>query len=75
VGVFYAYLMLAVTVVCLSPLYLQRPIAMMSVVGAVFLNEVAFPTVPGMAWFVPVFFVKLLICHLLKEAPVEPQII
>jgi hypothetical protein len=69
VGVFYAYLMLAVTVVCLSPLYLQRPIAMMSVVGAVFLNEVAFPTVPGMAWFVPVFFVKLLICHLLKEAP------
>ena len=69
VGVFYAYLMFAVTVVCLSPLYLQRPIAMMFVVGAVFLNQFAFPSAPGMEWFVPVYFVKLLISHLLKEAP------
>jgi hypothetical protein len=69
VGVFYAYVISAATVVCLLPLYLQRPIAMMFVVGAVFLNEFAFPSVPGMTWFVPVFFVKLLISHLLKEAP------
>ena len=69
VGVFYAHLMLAVTVVCLSPLYLQRPIAMMFVVGAVLLDQFVFPSVPAMAWFVPVFFVKLLISHLLKEAP------
>lgn len=56
-------------VVCLSPLYLQRPIAMMFVVGAVLLDQFVFPSVPAMAWFVPVFFVKLLISHLLKEAP------
>jgi len=69
VGVFYAYLMLAVTVVCLSPLYLQRPIAMILVIGAVFLNHFAFTSAAGMEWFVPVYFVKLLISHLLKEAP------
>ena len=69
VSVFYAHLMLAVTVVCISPLYLQRPIALMFMVAAVLLDEFAFPSVPGMAWFIPVFFIKLLISHLLKEAP------
>ena len=73
VGVSYAYLMVAATVVCLSPLYLQRPIAMVFLVGAVLLNEFAFPSVPGMSWFVPVFFVKLLMSHLLKEAPYSSQ--
>jgi len=69
VGVFYAYLMSAATVVCLSPLYLQRPLAMMLVVGAVFFDEFIFSAAPGMAWFIPVFFIKLLISHLLREAP------
>jgi len=73
VGVFYVYLLSAATVVSFSPLYLQRPVAMAFVVGAVFLNEFAFSPVPGMAWFVPVFFAKLLISHLLKEAPYSDQ--
>jgi hypothetical protein len=66
---FYGYLMAASLIIVAVPLYLQRPVALLLVVGAVLLEDYVFPAAPGMEWFVAVFFLKLLVSHLLKEAP------
>lgn len=68
-AIFYAYLMLASLVITRVRLYLQRPVALLLFVGALLLNLYIYPPVPGLEWFVPIFFLKLLIGHLTKEAP------
>jgi hypothetical protein len=70
--VFYGYLMAASLAIVFVPQYLQRPVALLLVVGAILLEAYGFPATPGMEWFVAVFFLKLLISHLLKEAPYQP---
>ncbi len=68
-GVYYAYLLAASLVITRAPLYLQRPVALLLLVGVILLNLYALPSTPGMEWFAPVFFLKLLVSHLLKESP------
>jgi hypothetical protein len=67
--IFYAYLLAASLVITRVRLYLQRPMALLLLVGALLLDIYALPPTAGMQWFVPVFFLKLLVSHLLKEAP------
>ncbi|MFZ6026170.1 MAG: hypothetical protein ACOYYS_00525 [Chloroflexota bacterium] len=67
-GAFYAYLLAASLMIIFSPLNLQRPVALLLVIGAVLLEDYGFPATRGMEWFVTVFFIKLLVSHLLKEA-------
>ncbi len=67
--VFYGYLLTASLIIEFVPLYLQRPVALLLVVGAVLLEDYGFPAAPGMEWFVAVFFLKLLVSHLVKEIP------
>ncbi|MBU0493985.1 MAG: hypothetical protein KKA73_30165 [Chloroflexi bacterium] len=69
----YGYLLAAAIVVLRVPLYLQRPVAVLLYAGALLLNAYAFPPTPGLEWFAPVFFLKLLVSHLLKEAPYRPE--
>jgi hypothetical protein len=70
---FYGYLMAASLIIVFAPLYLQRPVALLLVVGAVLLENYVFSATPGMEWFVTVFFLKLLVSHLLKEIPYPPK--
>jgi hypothetical protein len=67
--VFYLYLLIASLVITWVRLYLQRPVAFLLLVGVLLLNFYALPPVPGLEWFVPVFFLKLLVSHLVKEVP------
>jgi hypothetical protein len=67
----YLYLAAASVAVLLTPLYLQRPLALIAYVGALLLNLVLAPP-PALAWVAPLFFLKLLVAHLLKEAPFQP---
>ena len=69
----YGYLLITTLLLLLTPLYLQRPTAMLVLGGAVLLNIHAFAPVRGMEWFVPVLFLKLTVSHLLKEAPFRPE--
>ncbi|MCU0492828.1 MAG: hypothetical protein MUD01_14650, partial [Chloroflexaceae bacterium] len=69
---FYAYLLGATVLILFTPLYLQRPVAFFCYTLALLLNLLASPT-PGLEWVVPMLFLKLLICHLLKEAPFRPD--
>jgi hypothetical protein len=69
---FSGYLIAATLLILRTPLYLQRPVAFICYAGAVLLSMVvALP--PGLEWVVPFLFLKLLISHLLKEAPFRPD--
>lgn len=61
------YLLGASILILRSPLYLQRPVAL-GLYGLSLLGDryVVAPT-PGLEWFVPFFFLKLLVSHLLPE--------
>jgi hypothetical protein len=66
-AVVYAYLLVAVVIVLLTPLYLKRPVALIiySVTLLVSLYVLGVPM--GLEWFVPMFFLKLLVSHLPPE--------
>ncbi len=69
-----SYLLLAAGLIVASPLYLQRPIAL-GLYGLALLGDryLLTPT-PGLEWFLPLFFLKLLVSHLLNETayPARP---
>lgn len=63
------YLLAASVLILRSPLYLQRPVALglygLSLLGNCYLVS---PT-SGLEWFLPFFFLKILVSHLLQETP------
>jgi hypothetical protein len=67
----YLYLIVATVVVLCAPLYLRRPLALIAYAGALLLNAALAPP-HELTWFVPFLFLKLLVAHLLKEAPFRP---
>ena len=67
--ILYGYLLIATLIILRSPLYLQRPVALILYIGALLMNCYVFTPTIGLEWFVPIFFLKLLISHVLKEAP------
>ncbi|MEU2076938.1 hypothetical protein [Streptomyces sp. NPDC013489] len=54
-----------------APLHLRRPVAMALLTAAVLVNLFWLPVPTALAWFAPLFFLKLLVCHLVPEAPLE----
>lgn len=66
-GVVFGALLAATVAVLRAPHYLQRPVAMFAFCAAV-LIPLFFPD-PLLNWFVPVLFLKLVVAHVLKEAP------
>lgn len=53
------------------PLEVRRPTATATWVVAVTINLVLLPLPPALAWVVPFFFLKLLVGHLVPEAPLR----
>ncbi|MDX6763131.1 MULTISPECIES: hypothetical protein [Streptomyces] len=54
-----------------APVHLRRPVAMAVLMAAVLVNLFWLPVATALAWFAPLFFLKLLVCHLVPEAPLE----
>lgn len=71
-GLVYAYLLLAAVVIVRAPLYLQRPVAFAAFAVALPLGWLAVP-LAGLEWFLPLLLFKLLVSHLLREAPFDPK--
>ncbi len=71
-AVFAAYLLAATVLILKTSLYLQRPVAFGLFGIAILLNQYAFTATPGLEWFVPLLFFKLLVSHLLREEPYRP---
>ena len=76
-GLFFAgvssYLFLASGLIMAAPLYLQRPVALGLYGLALLGDRYCFVPTPGLEWFLPLFFLKLLVSHLLKESPYHPS--
>jgi len=72
-ALFYIYLLLATFTVLQIPLYLQRSVAFTFYAGGILLNMLGLANVQGLGWFIPLLFLKLLLSHLLKEAPYQPN--
>ncbi|MGW8500749.1 hypothetical protein [Streptomyces sp. CLCI03] len=66
-----ALLLFAAVVVEFTPVHLKRPTAMAGYTAAVVVNLFWLPVPTALAWFAPLFFLKLLVCHLVPEAPLE----
>lgn len=66
-----ALLLCAAVVVEFTPVHLKRPVAMACYSAAVVVNLFWLPVPAALAWFAPLFFLKLLVCHLIPEAPLE----
>jgi hypothetical protein len=71
-GLFFGLLMGSALILQAVPLYLQRPVAAGLYVITLLVNFYLLPPTRGMEWFIPVFFLKLLIGHLVQEEPYRP---
>ncbi|HEX2131974.1 MAG TPA: hypothetical protein VHH15_10450, partial [Actinophytocola sp.] len=68
-GVVYGYLVVAALVVLVLPEYLRRPAAL-TLAGVGVVVGAALQVPAGLAWFVPLFYLKLLVAHLVPESAV-----
>lgn len=68
-----AYLLFAGFTIISVPLYLQRPVALSLYTGSLILVLYALVPPPGMEWFLPLFYLKLLVAHLPKEEAYRPE--
>ncbi|MFB6836136.1 hypothetical protein [Streptomyces sp. NPDC056361] len=66
-----ALLLAGAAVVEFMPLHLKRPVAMCVLMVAILVNLFWLEVPAALAWFAPLFFLKLLVCHLVPEAPLE----
>ena len=69
-GLVYGFLLVSSTIVLTVPLYIQRPVAMALAAAAIpgSMSRLV-PQTPGLEWFLPLLFLKLLVSHLTQETP------
>ena len=71
----YGLILLSSIIVLSVPLYIQRPTAMTIVAASVpfSISGKFLAATPGLEWFVPLLFLKLLVSHLTYETPFQPH--
>lgn len=69
----YGYVVISATIILKTPLYLQRPIASLLTVSGIAMAPYVLPLPPHFEWFLPLYFMKLLLSHLLREEPYRPE--
>ncbi|MEM8556234.1 MAG: hypothetical protein AAGG50_00155 [Bacteroidota bacterium] len=69
IGVVYGALLAAAVLVLRVPRRLQRSVALLLTVAALPFGLYALAPTPGLEWFVPALFLKLLVSHLTAEEP------
>ncbi|MGK8558942.1 hypothetical protein [Nocardia gipuzkoensis] len=56
-----------------APVGLRRPVAMAAYMTVLLVNLIVFPVPALLAWFIPLFYLKLLVCYLIPEAPIATR--
>jgi len=72
-GVASSYLLIASLIILGAPQYLRRPIAFLLYAVSLLVSLYALSPTPGLEWFLPFFYLKLLLSHLLREEPYRPS--
>lgn len=67
--IWYVLFALSAVVVLNTPLYLQRPVALLLTLLAIAINVYIIAPIPGFEWFIPVFYLKIIAGHNLREEP------
>ena len=67
----YGFLLAAVFVILKAPLYLRRPVATALYLAGLSVGLYLLDPIRGLEWFLPFFYLKLLISHPLREAPFQ----
>ncbi|MGF1726843.1 hypothetical protein [Photobacterium nomapromontoriensis] len=67
------FLLIASACILLSPIYLQRPISLAFYGLALIMSLYLLPSPVGLEWFLPLFYLKLLVSHLPYEEPYRPS--
>ncbi|MFW9996123.1 MAG: hypothetical protein ACFFD4_29045 [Candidatus Odinarchaeota archaeon] len=65
----YFFLILSATIILQVPVYYQRMTAFVLYTVSIYLTMYLFPVIPALEWFLPVFYLKLLLGHLVREEP------
>jgi len=66
------YLLVSTATILLVPQYLQRPTGLLGYACGLLIAMYLLPQPAGLEWFLPLFYLKLLVSHLLKEEPYRP---
>ena len=69
----YGYLLFAGFIIAATTLYLRRAVSLMFYAGALILSLYAIPLQQGLIWFLPLFYLKLLVSYLNVEEPYRPN--
>lgn len=69
----YAFLLLACVIILKTPLYLQRAISGITFAIALILSMYIFAEPTHLEWFLPLFYYKLLVSHVVREEPYSPE--
>lgn len=69
----YGLLLVATAAVLAVPGYLQRPLAFGAYAVCFLLAQLPLFSLPGLGWFLPLFYFKLLVSHLVRETPFRPE--
>lgn len=72
IAVIYGYLILSCALILWCPLYLQRPVSGMVFAASLALSMYVFESPEHLQWFLPLFFFKLQVCHIVREEPYRP---
>jgi hypothetical protein len=67
------YLLVAAALVLWVPQYLQRPVALVAFSCALLISLYVLQQPVGLEWFLPLFYLKMLVSHLPKEEPYRPN--
>lgn len=68
-AVWYALLLISVAAVLALPLYLRRASATALTVLALLASQFYLPLGPGLEWFIPCLFIKMVLGHAVQEEP------
>lgn len=71
-GITYGYLLLGAVIILSTPLYIRRSVALLLLVGGIFLSIYGVTVPAHFTWFLPLYYTKLFASHLLHEEPYRP---
>ncbi|GAL03812.1 hypothetical protein JCM19237_6706 [Photobacterium aphoticum] len=69
----YGLMMAAIIVLHWLPMYLHRPVALLVVMLSIILSTLV-PSPVGLAWLAPIFIIKLVLSHGVREEPYRPTL-
>ncbi|PSW21746.1 hypothetical protein C9I98_00300 [Photobacterium sanctipauli] len=68
----YSIMMVSIVVIHFLPLYLHRPVALLIVMLSLMVGQVVFTAPVGLEWLAPIYMIKLVLSHGVREEPYRP---